>query len=486
MFGTVHSTYALLLAFASGTLGLSCSGQTTKPDIGQTVHPIAATYSRANYDFLDGYLTGRSIVQLGESIHVTDEFPRERLRIVEHLHTVHNFDIIAFEGSLLSSWLAQDTLFNSTDPFEETVTRAQSLAWFGLWQTDSMRAVMEYVAESQKAKSPLYLASFDIQPGNNRKFGGDKKEALRALIDAVQPYASSDEIPPGLVEAIAPHLGCYRARKTSEQQVGAALVAISQLSEWLAQAIPTVEKRTSLAHATALRLIPDSLRGTIELCRGVASGGQYQEIRDQISARNSLVLRNELSAAHRVILWAHHSHIAHNATGKNVPSMGQHLLAADPDGLYTIGVFAGSGRALQVDDDAFPPIVPRRIRPASDYGLEGTLAMLCENDSFIDFSQMRPAQESYELWFREQTTRMELSGATSTVPALDFHAALYISEVSPGELSMLPGAITALLTAYGYVLDHPFLTASGFAILLLLIVRYVRNRRRRRRNRVSR
>src|SRR6185437_3411288 len=71
------------------------------------VHPVnwQKPYSAANYDFLGALSDGKSVIQLGESIHMTDEFPRVRLQFIRYLHEQKGFDVLAFEGSWVQAWL---------------------------------------------------------------------------------------------------------------------------------------------------------------------------------------------------------------------------------------------------------------------------------------------------------------------------------------------------------------------------------------------
>ena len=446
--------------------------------------PFRSDYTSKSYEFLRTYVGRRSLVQVGESIHVTDEFPRVRLHMVRYLHEELGFDVIAFEGSLVGSWLAQDFLYRSNDPLPAKATHAQELAWFGLWQTEPMRLVMEYVAQTQTTGSPLYLASFDVQPGTSRIFGGSAEAALQALFDAVRRYSAlqDDRAEGRWRDALSPFLDCYRSTspKTSEER-SRALAAIGELERWIAEACPMVALATSPVHASALRRIPESLRGSVELCDESTRSGSahaYQEVRDRISATHAMALRDAVSREHRVILWAHHSHIQHNSTGKNVPSMGQHLLQLAGADLYTIGLFAGRGRAVEVSDDAFPPVVPRRIPPASRYGLESRLALTHADDYFIDFSMMDPGRPDQAVWFSEVSSRMETRDMAYGVPARDYHAAVFVQVVHPASLTMLPPAIAIALTAYGFMVDHLISVIAGVTILFGLIIRRRRRRRR--------
>src|SRR5262245_21474053 len=124
---------------------------------------INAPYTPEAYRFLEGSVRDASIVQLGESIHVTAEIPRARLQVVRYLHEQMGFDVLAWEGSLTQSWLAQEYLYRSSDPVDRRIDNAQQMAWFKLWNTAEMRQLMAYVEQSRTTSRPLYLTSFDVQ-----------------------------------------------------------------------------------------------------------------------------------------------------------------------------------------------------------------------------------------------------------------------------------------------------------------------------------
>ena len=156
-------------------LGLSALFLGAAPARGQAPavsHTIdLATPDRAtDYDYLRTAVGARSIVQLGESIHLTDEFPRAQLRLVQHLHESMGFDVLALEGSVVNAWLAMERLYGAPND-TAAVAAAQEIAWFPLWDTSAMREVMRYVAATQRTASPLYLASFDMQAGQSRATG---------------------------------------------------------------------------------------------------------------------------------------------------------------------------------------------------------------------------------------------------------------------------------------------------------------------------
>jgi erythromycin esterase len=430
-------------------------------------------------DYLDRYVDGRSIIQLGESIHVTEEFPRVRLQLVRRLHERHGFDVLAFEGSALGAWLAQDHLYRSRDQPAAAARRAQELAWFGLWQTRPMLEVMDYVASTLDTPSPLYLASFDIQPGISRAFGGSAPRALDALFEALKAYAPPDDAaaPERWRDTIAPLLRCSRSappKSVAERQDAEG--AVAALKVWLDRAGPSVASLRGEQHARALADIPTSLGASIELCWRVQGGATrtYQESRDALNAQRALDLRDRVSLSHKLMLWAHHSHINYNTAGKNPASMGQHLHERLGDELYSVGLFAGEGQALEIREGELIEVAPRQIAPTRDYGVESLLASIAGGSYFLDLAPLR----TNAAWLEPLRARQEVLGRSHIIPARDFDAAVFVREVHAARLLMLSPGLDRLLHMYGWLLDHVVAVSVASAGLLGAIVHRWRRRRR--------
>jgi len=146
-----------------------------------------APYAASAFEFLPSVLGRASIVALGESLHVTAEFLRARLRLVQFLHQRLGFDVLALEGSETQAWLAEEYLYRTSPETAGRLDRAQQIAWFKLWNTSEMREVLSYVDASQRTSQPLYLASFDVQTGASAEFGLTPT-VLSALVDRLGSF----------------------------------------------------------------------------------------------------------------------------------------------------------------------------------------------------------------------------------------------------------------------------------------------------------
>ncbi len=96
-------------------------------------------YAAADYAFLSPAIGASRVVALGESIHVTREMPRIRLQMVRYLHEQMGFNLIAFEGSLMDAWTAQEHAYQVKDSLEMRAAAMKREAFFGLWQTTPMQ-----------------------------------------------------------------------------------------------------------------------------------------------------------------------------------------------------------------------------------------------------------------------------------------------------------------------------------------------------------
>ena len=65
------------------------------------------------YSFLSPIVNDKDVVLLGESIHLTREFPLVRIGMIKYLNQNHDFNVIAMEGGAADYWAAQDILFSS-------------------------------------------------------------------------------------------------------------------------------------------------------------------------------------------------------------------------------------------------------------------------------------------------------------------------------------------------------------------------------------
>lgn len=427
---------------------------------------VTKPYAKADYAFLSLAIGSSQVVALGESIHMTREMPRVRLQIVHYLHEEMGFNVIAFEGSLLDAWTAQEHAYRDSGKIKERAPTMKREMFFGLWQTAPMQDVLEYALSKQSTAHPLYVTSFDLQPGTARVYGGSTAKSLRAFLAAVAPYDPT--IDPERIkqwsEKLADALDCANGANASQ--------LVDQIEAWLNGPIAASLERTRPAvHIAALRLIPVMLRNRLQLCQEWTADQRsmitYQRVRDEL---NTQLVRNELKtfpAPAKLILWAHHSHLHYNSLGKTIPSMGRHLHDSLHQDMYSIGLFAGGGSAIDTAtiDQAHGlgfvfALAPKPIPHGPRWSVEEQLSQLSPHDFFLDLRY--DAKE----WAAPGTSRLENNGRMPTALSADFDGAIFLHRVSGAELDFLPGWLRASARTIGFIIARPIV--SGMLVVTLL------------------
>jgi erythromycin esterase-like protein len=436
---------------------------------------VHAEYRPDNYQNIGEAVGDSTVVALGESIHLTREMPLVRLGVLRYLHEEKGFNVLALEGAMIDIWTAQENAYRSRQPLSDRTRSFARQALFGLWQTDQMEQVIGYALITQKTANPLYMASFDIQPGTARAYGGSAEGALKAFIALLRNAGAriSQREARAVATALGPALNC--------QSTLPDLNDLNLLEQTISQASATLQKSRPPIHVDTLRLVPAMVRRRLQHCRQVASGGSYQATRDE---HNAALVTYLVDRSGKIVLWAHHSHVHHNSLGKAVPSMGQHLKRLLGDRLYTIGVFAAGGTGVdstRLDSAQGPGIVfalaSRPLPEDERFDAERRLALKSADDFFMDLRSQK------QHWAQPSTTRMEVDLHQPTALSRDFDGAILLHQVSGAELNFLPAPFRFAVRLAGWVLQHRIVSLVLLALVAVGIIGGVRGLVRRRRSR---
>jgi erythromycin esterase-like protein len=470
-----------LAAFAAALLlGLPSTAGAQTAGHGISRIDLGKPYAAHDYRFFAEAVGEAKVVGLGESIHLTREMPLVRLSLLRQLHEQKGFGVLALEGSLIDAWTAQERAYRSRSSPADRARDFSRGALFGLWQTDEMEQVIAYALSTQGGPSPLYLTSFDIQPGTARAYGGSAESSLQAFLSTLR-LADPSAAEPRLrtwARALGPALACKAA--SGDPHI------VAEIEAWITGPVSTaLAARRPAIHLNALRLVPTMLRSRLEHCRAFLAAGKsmrvYQEKRDVLNAQLVVAL---LHSSPKMVLWAHHSHLHHNSLGKAPRSMGQHLKGLLGDELYTVGLFAAGGAAtdsLLADRAKGLGIVfalaPRPLPLDQRFGVEKRLAGLSEKDFFLDL------RDSPASLARPDHSRLEASGQLATALSQDYDAAILLHRVSGAELNFLPRPFRFGIRTAGRVLAHPILAAGLVLVFLAAIASGIRSLLRRRKAR---
>lgn len=455
---------ASALILVSAIFSAAASGKVTPLN-------VEANYLSESFQPIGRAIGDSSVVSLGESIHLTREMPIARLGVLRYLHEQKGFKVLALEGALIDVWTAQEKAYRNRQQLPDRTRLFARQALFGLWQTDQMEQVIGYALSTQATANPLYLASFDIQPGTARTYGGSAADSLRAFMATLRGAGAevSQDQAGAMAAVLGPALSCQRSLPNQD--------SLRVVEHAINQASSSLQTQRPRIHTETLRLVPTMMRHRLEHCRQVAAGGSYQAARD---VHNTALVVDLLKASGKLVLWAHHSHIHYNSLGKSVPSMGQHLKQILGDRLYTIGVFAAGGTAVdstKLDAAQGPSIIlalaARPLPQDEHFAIEQKLALTSKDDFFIDLRSQAPN------WAQPSSTRMEVDLHQPTALSRDFDGAILLHRVSGAELNFLPAPIRFLARLGGWILQNRILAFVFLAAIALGLVGFVRRLVRR-------
>lgn len=206
-------------------------------------------------------------------------------------------------------------------------------------------------------------------------------------------------------------------------------------------------KYAGLPHAAILRLIPENLRASLQLCRGVVghdgnfslnsdNARTYKTIRDKNAAAYAMKLKG-VALGGKLMLWAHASHVFYDSDHQNT-SVGEVLHGLLGPKLYTIVVLAESGGTILILSD-----VNDKLTYAPVYGAFGRLLQrinaLCPQDCFLD---LRDTQDPlfvtpHAIWIEALPRKMSL--------AKNFDGVIWIKHVHAPEMPI--GQFVSLATS---------------------------------------
>src|SRR4030095_4310201 len=148
--------------------------------------PPTSFLNSSDLDPIREAVEGKKIVMMGESLRLSSELPKAREKLIRNLHETSEFGLLLFEGSPVEFWIAEEE-FAGAKPTVESAANFQRTALLGQWQTDEMRAVVDYALRTQAGSggSDLYMSSYDVQIGQGRRFS-DGKGVFETLLDLLR------------------------------------------------------------------------------------------------------------------------------------------------------------------------------------------------------------------------------------------------------------------------------------------------------------
>lgn len=396
-----------------------------EPTVG---HPIRSLVSDdySDLEFLRERLRGVRIVQLGESGHGMGETALLKSRIVRFLHEQMDFDVLALESDLYQCADADQDVSDVEPRF--TLFGCA----FGVWHTNEVLPLFDYLRASRATDRPLRLAGFDVQPiGTNKEH---RPAFLAGLLERVDPEraqrarAIDSTFLAKYAEGSGPRREYLRANRDS---LLAAYDQFAEALDWLVDETATASTDSAAAAFRQRVLVGrQTVRSIMAYIRQQTAPDDraYAEERNRGMAENVRFLAEELFPDRRIIVWAHNTHVRHASEAipvnpdvwPSVPArdMGSWLRDWYGEALFTIGFYAYRGTAADNSREVY------EVPEATPAHLEYRLARAGYRVSFVDLERQGWAAI-------EQTLRFNGRHDQRMVPADQYDALILIADVGP-------------------------------------------------------
>lgn len=389
--------------------------------------PIRSLTAEAtdDLDFLEPYLRGKRLVQLGEMAHGVAELNALRTRLIKYLHEVLGYDVIAFESSVFECAYLETSDLSARDKLLASL--------FGVWHTEEVLALFEYVQSTQTTDRPLHLVGFDVQISSLSTAAALRPQFLKDVVSKVdvdygnRVFELDTEVLNGIAASAADGSYWDEHGPGMVAEYEALVTFLDAHMETLLAQFPETPQLPLLTRQTAW--------STARYVQALQADdfASYLAIRDQSMADNVDFILDRLYPGAKVVLWAHNAHIRYaneqvvgNAAWQGQKTMGAWIAERHPGEVYTIGGYAYSGQVAQNDQQVI------EIPAAMPGSLESILHQASEEILFVDFS--RQVQEAGNGWmFREIPAHefADVFAPLKMVPRDQYDAVLFIEKVTP-------------------------------------------------------
>jgi len=256
---------------------------------------------------------------------------------------------------------------------------------------------------------------------------GKHKDVLAAFLARLSGYA--DENADDLLASLEPLRTCSGPQPPPKQRA----YAVQRIYELVQKATPKV-RAVSAMHADALSLVPEMLEERMHHCANLDQNAYwktYKESRDRYQATNVLALRDRVSRTHRVVVWAHHSHVGYRGAGAGASvSVSGVLREKAPGQTYALGLYAGAGDFLRSEDGPKDRLTITSLPPAGDPGFTGIDALraldAAPNGYFLDVQRAPIGREPLGYTLEGKSVTLRLAG--------DFDGIVFVPRVSAAQL----------------------------------------------------
>ncbi|SFI05698.1 MULTISPECIES: erythromycin esterase family protein [unclassified Bacillus (in: firmicutes)] len=321
--------------------------------------------SNEDLSFLKQTLQGKRIVSLGESTHGSTEMNQSKVRIIKYLHEEMGYDVIAFE----SGFAEANAVYQNIDDL--TAEQAMKKAILGVWHTEDVEELIQYIKEQKEKGTPLVLTGFDIQ------IPGDAATAIFAKSTNEWIEKLDPEIGKLLVEAEGeiPKYRSVSSYKEFQVMQASLLDKYEKIKEFiqhykneLQQVAPKasydvnlLEKSIQIRISALKTCIPNDVKERKNIPPEKYPDDFPFYNREQGMAQNLAWLSEMQFKNKKIIVWGHNYHIRKQnskmvQTVLQFPNMMDMIPHYLKNQMYTVGLFAYSGSSLGMDNHKLVPV----------------------------------------------------------------------------------------------------------------------------------
>ncbi|GED03202.1 erythromycin esterase family protein [Bacillus atrophaeus] len=356
--------------------------------IKRNAHPIEMSdSSQKDLRFLKNVLKDKRIVQLGETTHGAAEMNQTKVRLIKYLHEHLGYDVIAFESGFSDT----NASYRNMDQLSARGLMKDSI--FGVWHTEDVLELFQYIKEQKEKGDPLILTGFDIQdmPGKFNK-------SVHDLFKKVDP-AKAEE----LTQAEDQYFSLVSDSSTLEEFHKKKVALVKEYSELLKFVDSHSSAFKDPRHPKSLDIVKHSLQLRMEIMETYLLQEMREKLeiypepdqmenltfflRDKMMAEQLEWVAEELYPDKKIMVWGHNYHLRKQNTKVikdwiqiSGPNMGDYLPERIKKQTYTIGIYAYSGESLGNDGTIAP--VNSSHQPTS---LEALLKSARHPYTFVDF-----------------------------------------------------------------------------------------------------
>jgi erythromycin esterase len=298
---------------------------------------------------------------------------------------------------------------------------------FGVWHTEELVPLFDYVTRTQTTARPLVLTGFDVQASTMQ--AASRPVFLRRVVAAIDSAYGRQVYSADSAFVAASFVG----NQGNVAEAPDRLVAFyDSLATWLRTHERTLLSRFATDSTAPILARQTAVSMSVLVRVRAASGRERFELRDRGMADNLDFILDELHAGKKVIVWAHNSHVQHRGYGaarrppsdSSPRSMGTYVAERHRAELYTVGLYMYSGTAALNTRTVYA------VMPATTGSLESILHRAPWRYSFVDLS--KPKRTRGTEWIFQKIPAKEW-GVTPQliVPRDEYDGILFVDRVWP-------------------------------------------------------